>query len=434
MARPQAQQQQQQLKITSSLSPGQQSQRHVNKSRVVLVVVGIAFIVLIRSFDFGGGSSHADEYQSSTIFHKKDNAQSSSNSAPLTLKFTIPPRPWPGQPLYELDLSNADNNRVVRVGPDRGPMEHAQDFLHEQLNEFLKIYSRRPDPANACGGRLNHQFALYMITKQLQPTTIIESGVYAGQSTYMFRQASNSYNSKRSTPVKIISLDPTTHPECQNPPSYMDTPMDMERWIDTTNNEYLTGTNFVDFDSVNWAERIANGELDPATTLIFMDDHQGFYRRFDTFLKHGFRYIIHDDNFKLGHDFIEGDTWGDTPKQMWRKPNSAATQWLYKQALIKYAEFPPILSPRLTHYTGWKQEPGFLYHTDDFRHYEEPLLQPEFPDRFQDQQAMQQILQTLQIVPDIYRQNRLDYFELFQYSYLCFLELNPEASRPPPPL
>ena len=72
------------------------------------------------------------------------------------------------------------------------------------------------------------------------------------------------------------------------------------RWIDDTNNEYLTGSNFVDFDEVNWGERIQSGAIKPASTLVFVDDHKGFYKRFPTLMTFGFRHVINEDNYKIG--------------------------------------------------------------------------------------------------------------------------------------
>ena len=366
----------------------------------------------------------------------------------LNFRVSFPPtEPWPSRPRYELNTTNPVVNRLMRKGPDRGPVEYAHSTCLEQyLDEFLHVYAHRPDPANACGGRLNHQFALYCITKIMKPETIIESGVYAGQSTYILRQAAG-------PETNIISLDPYQTPVCTSRPTDARpgaTEKDLDRWVDPTdNNEYLTGpTNFVDFGQVDWSARIAKGDLNPDTTLILIDDHQGVYPgRFHAFLKHGFTKVVYDDNLQMGWGMLEGDMVGDTPKQMWRHANSDASQWLFNKALVRYAEFPPVLSPRLTQATGWRKEPGFLYHTDDFRHIEKPLVQPELHNAFEDDSSKntmkefmtKDMMLTKKIfsalgIPTLYRHDFGDFYELFSYSFICYMELNPKATIPPPPL
>ena len=138
---------------------------------------------------------------------------------------------WP-QPTQNLEAP-PEELKLVRIGKG-GPVDDARGFLHENLEEFLEIYKDRPDKSNTCGIRISHSLAIYTIAKRLQPNTIVESGVNSGQSTYFFRKAAPS--------AKIISIDPESKPICGQP----------VRWIDDTNNEYLTGNNFVDFDKMNW--------------------------------------------------------------------------------------------------------------------------------------------------------------------------------------
>lgn len=273
---------------------------------------------------------------------------------------------WPGQPVHVLS-SSAEDNKLVRIDDKNShrkhPMDNPKRFLMDNLDEFLDVYKNRPDKTNTCGIRINHSLAIYMIAKILQPTTIIESGINSGQSTYFFRSACPN--------AKIISIDPEPKPICGQP----------VRWIDSTNNEYLTGENFTDFDNVNWGERIRAGQLDPATTLVFVDDHRGFFKRFSTFARYGFRHLINEDNYKLGEGATRADKMGLTPKQMFRQPQSPDTVWLFHN-LMTYREFPPLVPPSLTEGTPHIKKPqgGFLHHTDDLVHIEEPLLRPEIND------------------------------------------------------
>ena len=86
---------------------------------------------------------------------------------------------------------------------------------------------------------------LVVAIRELQPTTIIESGVNAGQSTYIMRHAAPE--------AKIIVIDPLDTPICKQG----------TRWIDETKSVYYTGKNFVDFADINWTEMIGRREIDP---------------------------------------------------------------------------------------------------------------------------------------------------------------------------
>lgn len=177
----------------------------------------------------------------------------SNIDSPQLVNSTVDTSDWP-QPTRNLEAPPG-GLKLVRIGTG-GPVDNARGFLLDNLEEFLQVYKDRPDKTNTCGIRINHSLAIYTITKRLQPTTIVESGVNSGQSTYFFRKAAPNAN--------IISIDPLDKPICGQP----------VRWIDDTNNEYLTGSNFVDFDEVNWGERIQSGAIKPASTLVFVDDHR----------------------------------------------------------------------------------------------------------------------------------------------------------------
>ncbi|KAL7449203.1 hypothetical protein ACHAWC_001289 [Mediolabrus comicus] len=309
---------------------------------------------------------------------------------------------WP-QPARSLEVPPGEL-KLVRIGGTGGPVDNARDFLLDNLEEFLQVYKDRPDKTNTCGIRINHSLAIYTITKRLQPTTIVESGVNSGQSTYFFRKAAPNAN--------IISIDPMDKPICGQP----------VRWIDDTNNEYLTGSNFVDFDQVNWGERIKSGAVNPSSTLVFVDDHRGFYKRFPTLMTFGFRHVINEDNYKIGEGATPQDKSGFTPKQMWEKPADPETQWLFQNSKI-YAEFPPILPPVLSKSSPHPKKPqgGFLHHTDKLAAIEEPLLRPDINDS--DKKVFERIGNELGL--DLTMVESQSYQEFMGYCFICYMELVP---------
>ena len=202
----------------------------------------------------------------------------------------------------------------------------------------------RPLKANDCGVRLSHAFAIWLTARELRPTTIIESGIFAGTSTYFFRAAAPQ--------AEIISIDPLAQPfnkACGAPP----------RWVDRTNNLYLTGSSFRDFAHINWTAWAIRGRVQPSTTLVFFDDHQYAYHRIALMRQHGFRHAIFEDNFASGRQGEYGWalknilSYHPLGKCGGRRPICAnethgscsacpVSRWLTEQLLV-YAEIPPLL-------------------------------------------------------------------------------------------
>ena len=151
------------------------------------------------------------------------------------------------------------------------------------MEEFLEVYKNRPDPVNLCGIRINHAMALFLAVKQIQPTLVVESGVNAGISTYFIRAASPM--------TKIFAIDPLEAPICGQ----------KERWIDSSSLTInYTGEQFVDLLALDWKGMIAKKEIDPESTLVFIDDHLHAFKRIAGIMKFGVRHVVVEDNYKYG--------------------------------------------------------------------------------------------------------------------------------------
>ncbi len=151
------------------------------------------------------------------------------------------------------------------------------------MDEFLDIYEQRPDKVNLCGIRINHALGLFLTVRHLKPTLIIESGVNAGQSTYIIRKASST--------TKIWALDPLPEPICKQG----------KRWIDDSKNTtYFTGEDFVDLGEFDYIGMIERKEIDRKKTLVFIDDHLDLFRRLPPFYKAGITHVLVEDNYKRG--------------------------------------------------------------------------------------------------------------------------------------
>ena len=70
-----------------------------------------------------------------------------------------------------------------------GESQWSRDDLLNALEEFSSIYENRPIQDNEGGMKAAQMFYAWFVAKSLQPKTIIESGIWYGQSTWMFEQA-----------------------------------------------------------------------------------------------------------------------------------------------------------------------------------------------------------------------------------------------------
>ena len=139
----------------------------------------------------------------------------------------------------------------------------------DSLKEYELLHENRPIKKNEGGMHAPHLFASWFIAKTLAPNTIIESGVWKGQSTWLFENACPS--------ASIHSID-----------------------LNLSKREYVSETATYyekDFSEIDWSA------IDCTRTLVFFDDHQNAYTRLQQCKWFGFRDIIFEDNFPLG----EGD-------------------------------------------------------------------------------------------------------------------------------
>ena len=144
------------------------------------------------------------------------------------------------------------------------------DIDNEIIN-FNILYKNRPIFDNLGGMKAPHMFWVYFILKKINPSIIIESGIFKGQSTWLIETlCPNS---------KIISIDPDLS----------------KREFISQKADYRTK----DFLEHDWLEEL--GEEGCKNTLAFIDDHQNNYLR----LKHAYNnkisHIIFEDNYPTTH-------------------------------------------------------------------------------------------------------------------------------------
>jgi len=226
---------------------------------------------------------------------------------------------------------------VVSIGQ---PPWRREEIL-DALQEFVRLYEKRPIQDNTGGMKSPHMFLAWFALKKMKPRAIVESGVWLGQGTWFFEQACPQ--------ASLYCIDPN-----QNRIEYRSA-----RAI------YFEK----DFSALDWAD------LPKEETILFFDDHQNAFKRVKTAKQFGFKHLIFEDNYPPS----QGDCYslkkalmhsGFTPSRKFLPssvefkerikgflrmkhpvgemipPNSIDADYL-KNNLEVYYEFPPVFK------TGW---------------------------------------------------------------------------------
>jgi hypothetical protein len=409
---------------------------------LVLTVQNLAAVVNLPSIILGSSSNNNNSPSAgvndiknkragvqflTTSIDETINLHSTNNNNPQGTTFTAFPN-WPAVRYHTLrssTMTSTNNEKKNDNGVKFQPAKLVQfgpSFITNRsllkttfIQEFVQVYKRRPEKDNVCGIRFTHAYALWLTVKLLQPKMVIESGVNSGISSWFIRQAS-------ATAV-LVSIDPELNPICGQP----------IRWLDTvgTQVQYLGPDKFVDFMQIDWNTKMVeyNVSSPDDEVLVYFDDHLAFFPRVATLLKYGFRHVILEDNYKVGHGATPGDKWA-TPKQLFNGGVGSKQQsseedalWLLDN-LITYAEFPPLVSGLLAP-SSHKPKPqgGFLTVVDDPSDYEEPILRPElYP---ADKDLLQYIASELEL--DASFMDALSYTQLMNYVHIAYMEFKPFA-------
>ncbi len=140
--------------------------------------------------------------------------------------------------------------------------EFDEDEIKKEIPNFYELYKKSPFKQNLGGMGASHMFACYFLLKKLNPSIVIELGVWKGGSTWLIENTLPN--------AKIISLDPN---------------LKKQRYI-SKNAKYIKK----DFGLLNW------DKIPKEKTLIIFDDHQNALKRVKQAKKFGFKHLIFDDN------------------------------------------------------------------------------------------------------------------------------------------
>jgi hypothetical protein len=156
--------------------------------------------------------------------------------------------------------------------------------VRSALEEFYKLYEKRPVRENEGGMKSPHLFNTWYSLKKLNPKLIIESGVWKGLGTWIIEQACPK--------AKIISIE-----------------------LDYSHLEYKSPTaTYLDKDITTYPWDMILADHHPTITkdeiVIFLDDHQNFLNRLEFLSNLGMKHILYEDNYPP----LQGDTF--SPKKI----------------------------------------------------------------------------------------------------------------------
>ena len=139
-----------------------------------------------------------------------------------------------------------------------------EEYIKE-LKIFKEIYKQRPVKFNKGGMLFPHMFATYFILKKINPTFVIESGVFKGQSTWLIE--------KTLPNAEILSID-----------------------IDLNQRKYISKK--VKYSNIDF--KYQDFSNIPSDTVVFFDDHVNHYERLKQAKFFNIKNIIFEDNYDVG--------------------------------------------------------------------------------------------------------------------------------------
>lgn len=154
--------------------------------------------------------------------------------------------------------------------PELG-LSHGADAARTAVAEFYGLYDGRPVQDNSGGSGFNDSLWLFVVTRLLGPSLIVESGVHRGHSTWLLRQACPQ--------AELHCFDPDlSHLVYRDP-----------------------GASYHEGD---WMEVALSAGETPS--LAFFDDHINQALRLRQAHERGFRRCLFDDNFPAYNLYATG--------------------------------------------------------------------------------------------------------------------------------
>ena len=146
-----------------------------------------------------------------------------------------------------------------------GAAPFSRSQMKQKIPEFLRVFAERPIKDNHGGMRAPHLFATWFMVQALDPTHIVESGVFKGLGTWLLERAAPR--------ARLYCIDPDP----------------AARVYRSSRAAYFTR----DFSELTW-------DLPRERTLLFFDDHQDALARVVLAERLGFVHLLFEDNYPVG--------------------------------------------------------------------------------------------------------------------------------------
>ncbi len=179
------------------------------------------------------------------------------------------------------------------------------DQIKSHIADFRPIYLNCPITHNAGGANFTTALNIYMITRCLAPTLVVECGVFKGASSYFLKAASPQ--------ARQFSYDPNLAQVVHRTP----------------------GVNYSNHD---WMRTYVACDT-PGTGLCYFDDHQSHATRIIQAHARGFRHVIVDDAWPIE---VPGSGWPPIPSvdmilDNWMKVGESA-RWIEGTQMWTYTQ------------------------------------------------------------------------------------------------
>ena len=143
-----------------------------------------------------------------------------------------------------------------------GDFKLRENEILNELEKFIQLYEKRPIKNNKGGMEFNNMFYFYLVLKNKEPSLVIESGVFKGQSTWLIE------NTLPKSEIISIDID-----------------LSQREFISSKSNYSNIDFKFHDFSKI------------PDDTLVFFDDHVNHLDRLIESKFFNIKNIVLEDNY-----------------------------------------------------------------------------------------------------------------------------------------
>jgi hypothetical protein len=229
--------------------------------------------------------------------------------------------PWLRQ--WQVRAFREELNAVLRFFPEVA----ARIPSSEHIDDFLQRIKSCPVQQTAGGGGVTTAAILWCIARSIDPTRIIESGVFRGFTTWVLEDA------------------------CPQAERYScDISFDEVRWSSST----------AVYHAKDWSQVDALKQSVAGKSLAFFDDHVSQLRRVREATERGIRYLVFDDCFPVEALHSDGEAAFPTIPMIFdaRLRDGLAVEWATESGKFKYVHSERVCKDVRRHIKQWTPLPS----------------------------------------------------------------------------